>query len=359
MTSESSNVSHSAEPSPGQDMRSRLEIEKLQVEIDNLNHRWWKPAAIQATPAFLLVVATVLIARFSGVLDARREFLAAQNERLQTQTTLLREEEKSRQIELESMKQQLAVVKGELQGFRDEPEAMVSIRRLIPFAMIGFCDDELGLGIELSTLNLFALRGTDHPPTALSNLSTALREMEKLKNLRSLTIRNLLISKAELKQIGALKNLRSIQLENNGLTDDVMQSFPTLPLLTDLTFLYQDVRCVEAFLNLRKLKRVILDEVPISDKGIRFLEYSNTTLEHVSLGNSAVTDDGMTSLENCPNLKFLYLVGSRVTEKGVRAAGTNDALSHVYVGSTQISQEAIARLQTDRPRLRVEVVIPK
>jgi Leucine-rich repeat (LRR) protein len=357
MTCKLPKVSQSDQSIPDETIRSRLEIEKLQVEIGNLKNRWWKPAAIQATPAFLLVVATVLIARFSGVLDARREFLAAQHERLQTQTTLLREEEKSRQIELESLKHQLAIAKGELQGFRDEPEAMTSIRRLIPFAMIGFCDEELGLGIELSTLNLFAIRGTNNPPTALSNLSTALHEMEKLKNLRSLTIRNLLISKAELKQIGALKNLRSIQLENNGLTDDVMQSFPTLPLLTDLTFLYQDVSYAEAFLSLRKLKRVIVDEVPMSDKGILFLEYSNTTLEHVSLGNSAVTDDGMTSLENCPNLKFLYLAGSRVTEKGIRTVGSNDALSQVYVGASQVNQEAIARLQTNR--LRVEVVTSK
>jgi hypothetical protein len=141
------------------------------------------------------------------------------------------------------------------------------------------------------------------------------------------------------------------------LTDDVMQSFPTLPLLTDLTFLYQDVSYAEAFLSLRKLKRVIVDEVPMSDKGILFLEYSNTTLEHVSLGNSAVTDDGMTSLENCPNLKFLYLAGSRVTEKGIRTVGSNDALSQVYVGASQVNQEAIARLQTNR--LRVEVVTSK
>jgi len=115
------------------------------------------------------------------------------------------------------------------------------------------------------------------------------------------------------------------------LTDDIMGSFPSLPQLTDLTISYQELTCVEAFLGLRQLKRAILDNVPINDKGIRFLQYSSATLEHVSLGKTAVTDEGLTALQNCPKLKLLYLAGSRVTEKGIRAVGINDALSSIYV----------------------------
>lgn len=67
------------------DQKSPVEIEKLKAEkvkneYEARNHKWLWPNVGQAIPAFVLV--TFVVAWRTGVLDARKENLAAPTERL-------------------------------------------------------------------------------------------------------------------------------------------------------------------------------------------------------------------------------------------------------------------------------------
>jgi len=121
---------------PQEPKKTELEIQKLNTEIRNLRDYWWKPAAIQATLTALLIILTIVFTWNSGILDARRENLASQNERLTTQRQILQWEEKQKREGSFTLDDQLKNAQTQLSAFEKEWASISAIRELIPASTI-------------------------------------------------------------------------------------------------------------------------------------------------------------------------------------------------------------------------------
>lgn len=185
-------------------------------------------------------------------------------------------------------------------------------------------------------------------PHNTPNVAAAIHEMARLRNLRSLTIKNMLLNERDVKVLEGLTKLESLRLENNGLIDPVMEAFPVLKNLKSLYFSEQQFTHSNPFNNYSGLHGVFFNDVPITDDGIQFLRYSADTLDHVSLTKTLVTDKGLDVFQGAQKLSLLSLTGSMVTETGIRTLAENEHIKSVFVSDTQISEGYLKEVQRKR-----------
>lgn len=333
-------------PESDADRKMALEIEKLRAEITNLTKRWWVPPVMQSIPTLVLILVTSCIAVFSGVLDAKRDNLSAQNERLTTQKLKLEAEEREMRGDVEKTREELAATKEALKEYQVESEAVEAIRRMFPHSIIGYAGEPDGLAIELQVLD-WTMIGSPKPQIH-PNVAAAIHEMARLRNLRSLTIKNILLNERDIKALEGLTKLESLRLENNGLIDPVMASFPVLKSLQSLYFSEQQFTHANPFNGYSGLRGVFFNDVPITDDGIRFLSYSADSLNHVSLTKTLVTDKGLDVFQGVRELSLLSLTGSMVTETGIRTLAQNENIKSVFIAETQISDSYLKEVQKKR-----------
>lgn len=331
--------------------RERLEEEKLHAEIRNLTKRWWIPPTIQAIPAVLLVLVTASIAYFSGILDARRENLAAMNERLANQTLILKLEEKSQRDSLQLVTDELNKTKHELYSFKKEASAISELRRMYPNSQIGYFGEGDGFRVELSETDFNIFGVTE--PIASKYINEALDKLSEIRNLTALAIRNIELSTIDINKIGRLTSLVAIDLENNGLDDEEMNVFPVLTSLKRMRFSRQHFTYPSSLDGYRNLEEVSLVETPICDKGLRFLRYSNPTLKSLLLSKTDVTDDCVSTLILCNNLTYLNIESTKATSIALDNLLLSNPKVHITINKSQISSDYCKELEEKQFKHRV------
>jgi hypothetical protein len=62
-----------------------------------------------------------------------------------------------------------------------------------------------------------------------------------------------------------------------------------------------------------------------------------------------VTDDGLRAIARLPNLRYLNLTGSAVTDRGLELLHSATQLQHVALGHTRISRAGLRKLRDALP----------
>ena len=336
--------------------KTRLEREKLQLEIKHLNSRWYIPALIQAGPSTFFVLATVFLAWKTGLLDARRENLSAQNERLQTQRILLQQEEKEIRAQVASLDSELKNVETELDAYKAEEKAIRLVRKLMTGATIEHLIDEVGFRIKIEGPQFVVTevwdgakftRFEDDTP---KKITEALQAIATMRNVRFLTIKKVPLAARDLELIGSLASLQLLALTENGLNDDAISHLPAMTELKDLAFFQQSFTNVPALSGCTNLTDLRFHGTPVGGDGLRELQ-GLRNLERIGLHTTAITDQEIPLLMDYPNLHSLSVEGTAITEKGIRKLASHAPLRKLYVSDNLFNERLEAAVKELNPVL--------
>lgn len=117
----------------------------------------------------------------------------------------------------------------------------------------------------------------------------------RLSDLRVVWAQNCEIDGSGLKSIATAKKLEVLMIGHNPIEKGHFES------LAKLTILYQ----------------LCLDETGITDDDLGFLSHM-PDLGNLSISGTVVSDAGAMQIAKCEKLKFLVLVDTKITEKGIR-----------------------------------------
>lgn len=134
--------------------------------------------------------------------------------------------------------------------------------------------------------------------------------LESFAHLTRVDFRRAKITDAGLKKLGQLKNLTTLQLVGTPITDAGLKELGGLKNLTTLDLSYTG----------------------ITDAGLKEVgKLTNlTTLKLAKFSHDAlITDAGLTALSNLKNLTTLDLVGTKITDAGVKEL--KKSLPHVQI----------------------------
>lgn len=215
-----------------EERRQILEIEKLQAEIKNLKNRWWIPTVIQIVPGCLLVLATVIITWSTGIIDVKRDRLAAETERLTMDKARLEETKVKIESEVVMLRKQLERTDGELLKHASDKAAITAIHKLFPMSTIQYHYQVGGYVVGLETIRLKI--GFDWIVNP-SNTLPALKEIGKLSNVAVLHIQELPIGDDEGMELSVL-HVPRIAFTNVRLDDAVVRQLSKNRTLKAIAF---------------------------------------------------------------------------------------------------------------------------
>ena len=78
-------------------------------------------------------------------------------------------------------------------------------------------------------------------------------------------------------------------------------------------------------------------------------------LTRLHLENTRITDEALKHLKELPYLEYLNLYGTNVTDDGIRQLGTLKNLRQLYVWQTKVTREGVADLQKILPDLEINI----
>ncbi len=340
--------------SPEAKRKLDLECKKLESEIRNLDQRWWKPAAIQATPGVLLVFLSVFLAWATGVLDARREHLSAQNERLTFQKLKLEADEKAVTSELASLRGELATAKSQRAGLESDRTAIQLLRTSSIDSSIDFDSDTGGYRITLKKPDWNAFQIDAHGNNLdVDPLLKALKTLSKLTKLSSLTLQDLEPKTREFAALRELTTIESLAMVNSGLDDQDMQEFPILPNLKRIRLEREKFSNPGALQKYKTLEVIVIRHTPLDDDGLKLISSLKTTVVAISIEHTKVSDKSADLIAGCDQLTSVHVGASGMTENGILKIATARGLQHLEMEHEQLSQEAYKRLQKERPELQI------
>lgn len=159
-------------------------------------------------------------------------------------------------------------------------------------------------------------------------------------------------------------SIKAMWLETPRATEDGLRHLSQIPSLERLTVPWLDLITHRSMVFLRampRLKALGVGDASNSDAGLVALT-SLSNLEVLALkGGPALTDNGLTSLAAMPKLRALEIYHNRITEQGLASLAACKKLDSIRIkSSVPVSQQAIARLQTELPSLRtVDITQPE
>ena len=333
--------------------KESLEIDKLDAEIKNLRSRWWCPAAIQATPGLLLVVATVCVALYTGVLDAKRDRIGMENERLAMEKLSLEAKKKEGTAELKVLEAELQVTKSNLAQFQNERELVRSIRSVKRVSSnIEFLEDNDEYRVKFSKNDAgIKFPGEDFD----SPFKVALERTSRLPKLKRLGIVDIPLEDVDLQTLNGMSSLYSLTVTNSALNDEKMQKFP---VLNDLSILFMSHQPFSDPGSLRKYQSIFvlsITDTPLSDEGLLNINCIRTSVGVLHLNNTNVSDAVAFFLAAAPRLQGVNVSGTKMTVSGIRTLATSQSLTSIMGHKGQIDDAEIAEIQKVRPKLKIEL----
>ncbi|MCL4180620.1 MAG: protein kinase [Verrucomicrobia bacterium] len=181
---------------------------------------------------------------------------------------------------------------------------------------------------ELKRLDLHDSSVTSEFLTNLAGLKTV--EYLDLSATLAATPHKPAVGDSGLRHLAQLSGLRTLLLHGLPITEAGLVHLWSLPRLERLQLGATRVKSGLAFRGLPQLKWLRLDATPITDDTLRHVG-TLTGLEQLYLDGTAVSDAGLKHLAGLPRLRVLNLHGTQVTAEGVAALRL--ALPLVAVGT--------------------------
>ncbi len=149
-----------------------------------------------------------------------------------------------------------------------------------------------------------------------------------------------------------IESLRKQNIDINPIANE--SSFLQVKINQDLTDQQLDaLQKIAEQITWLDLKRTNISDNQL----VKLKNFKNLTELRLEL--TAITDDGLKHLETLTNLQYLNLYGTKVSNKGLKSLGQFPHLRSVYLWQTSVTQEGIKELQTERPRLKIELGLDK
>ncbi|MDZ4779039.1 MAG: hypothetical protein SGJ19_02160 [Planctomycetia bacterium] len=187
-------------------------------------------------------------------------------------------------------------------------------------------------------------------PVSESSLSA----LTKFPNLGALNVAETGISDAGLQAIGNLRNLRSLGLSGINVSAGGIKHLEHLTQLLSLTLTETSIgdeglRTIGRFHALESLS---IDGGQITDAGLAELAGLDQ-LGGLWLKRTQVQGSGLRHFADCKSLIVIRLDGCPLNDEAVPAIASVNSLWGVDLRATTLSAEAVAELQTLRPKLRI------
>ncbi len=197
----------------------------------------------------------------------------------------------------------------------------------------------------------FAMLGTAPKLTALHLEKTRLTSrsgplLERMA-VDSLHLESPDVDDALMENLGRIQSLSHLHLPHAKITDAGLKAVAQLPELWSLRVTAHDltVSCARKLRECAKLRFVVLDtDASVTDDWVAELVHER--LEGIELINSAVTDEGVATIQKvCPNTKRLSLAGSRITDRCLPTLSLMLELGHLDLSNTAITDAGLEQFQ--------------
>lgn len=181
-----------------------------------------------------------------------------------------------------------------------------------------------------------------------------LSSLGRLRNLRSLSLRNRALTDGDLAHLEELKDLEHLDLSWTSIGNDSLKHFLGLAQLKTLRL---DGTLVtgagfEELKHLANLQELSLTGSQLDDAGLAFVTECRN-LRKLELRHTRVTDAGMPDLKRLPDLERLELDGTEVSDAGMRTVRLLKGLQFLSCSRTLITHSGIAMLHRWRPKLAI------
>jgi hypothetical protein len=81
-------------------------------------------------------------------------------------------------------------------------------------------------------------------------------------------------------------------------------------------------------------------------------------LHHLDLSNTSVTDKGLATIADHPNLQSIEIVGLDISDAGLKNLQRIKSLKDLMIASPRVSQASLASFTIARPDVRVNGRLP-
>jgi hypothetical protein len=182
------------------------------------------------------------------------------------------------------------------------------------------------------------------------------KHLERLTQLRTLSLRGSNVNNEELSSIAVLQHLEELDLSScEQLTDDGLTHLRGLRHLRVLALEQTKVtdRGMESVSQLVGLQELYINDDAIGDAGIaRIADLPSLKLLGAH-GCATVSDAGVEQLSHAPALVSLYLSRTQVSDAGMRLLERLRSLREIDVSASRVTQRGSAVLQRANPKLRI------
>ncbi|NMO15708.1 hypothetical protein HPC49_02455 [Pyxidicoccus fallax] len=145
------------------------------------------------------------------------------------------------------------------------------------------------------------------------------------------------------------RGLRSLHLRVPAFAD--LGALSSLDSLEGLDLAGSSVKSLEGLTRFRRLDTLQLQRTAVEDEDLRAL-VGLTRLGTLGLNETAVSDAGLAHLRKLPALRYLELDKTRVSDRGLKHL-SRLRLKAVHLRGTQVTEEGVAWLRRECPRLRI------
>lgn len=184
---------------------------------------------------------------------------------------------------------------------------------------------------------------------AIKITDEGLKDIDKLKSLRSLEISSSKITDRGVDYISNLKELTRLDLSvSNSLTDECIPAIASMTKLTDLNLSMTGVTA-DGITNLAQSKRNLLvlsiNGLPWSRQSLEALA-SMPKLEELKMENTDVNDEVLQALTRIKKLRVLNIDGSQLSGNSLKLLKDSPKLERLVIANAEASVELLKSVAT-------------
>lgn len=344
---------------------STANLESLQAELlefqiaEKRESRRWFVHAIRNVKLNEWVVGiaaliALLVGFTTGIFDATRQHLAAQSERLRIEKIDLENERSSLVSQIKAKEKELEELELRHAPFEEEAQAIQSLRQFDEKLI----DVSFGTTAEFDGLRI-VLTGKPKefdwsmfgPLKTYPNehLSDALREVNHLRSVKGIKISQLKVTKNCVELATEHQEIEDLALENCDLESHELLGLSALPVLKSLTLDSNRITTIENIPELPTVKYLDVSNNPLGDKSLDSLVESFPNLWYLNLAGTKVSDEGMRSLVKLSDIAFINVRNTRVTGQGGLTLIDCPSLRSVIIDENVVTDEQKKIFQREKP----------
>lgn len=179
--------------------------------------------------------------------------------------------------------------------------------------------------------------------------------LTNLPRLQLLGLRQTLITDEALPHLAQIPSLRKIYLSDTPLTDSGIAHLAAIEGLQQLALKNTEITAqgLAKLQELTTLERLWLDSTPIGDEAVALIARSFPRLEVLFIGDTGVTDAGVSELAALSSLAVLNLEATEVSDASIPTLAGMKNLVRIQLKDTAVTSAGIEALAAQNPDLKV------